>query len=222
VKTTRYGLVEVVEPDLDDELRQVSELGQRGPLADFAYADRSLRQLDLTDRRLARGRVVRVEIQRAEFTEVVFDSISFDRCAVLAGRWQDCTLTRVEFRDCKMIGAMVSQQKWANVVFRACVIEYSTLDAVRASGPVVFVDCRLREVTFSDCRLPRGHMRGCELDAVEFVGGDYRDFDLRGNDLSTLRGAASLGGAVITPAQRQELAEALVAEIDLNYVEDTP
>jgi hypothetical protein len=60
----------------------------------------------------------------------------------------------VEFRDCKIIGAAVSNQKWANVVFRDCVLGYLTLDAVRAAGPVAFVDCRFREVTFTNCRLP--------------------------------------------------------------------
>jgi hypothetical protein len=48
----------------------------------------------------------------------------------------------------------------------------------------------------------------------------FRHFDLRGNDLSTLRGAANLSGAVITREQRQQLAEALVAELDLTYAAD--
>ena len=63
-------------------------------------------------------------------------------------------------------------------------------------------------------------MSHCELEAVEFVGGGYREFDFRDNDLSTIRGAANLDGALISRAQRQQLAEALVSELDLCYLED--
>jgi hypothetical protein len=54
---------------------------------------------------------------------------------------------------------------------------------------------------------------------VEFVGGSYSNFDLRGNDLSMVRGAANLRGAIVSRSQRQELAEALVSELELNYVD---
>jgi uncharacterized protein YjbI with pentapeptide repeats len=209
-----------VLPDLDDVLVEVDELGREEQLTDFVYSDRSLRQLDLAGRRLARGRVRGVEVERVDFDTAAFESLSVERCALLSGRGQGGSLSRVQFRDCKIMGVSISDQKWANVVFHGCVVEYVTLDAIRATGPVVFVNCRLREVTLTNCHMPRGHMRKCELDAVEIAGGDFRHFDLRGNDLSTLRGAANLSGAVITREQRQQLAEALVAELDLTYAAD--
>jgi hypothetical protein len=60
-------------------------------------------------------------------------------------------------------------------------------------------------------------MSRCTLDNVGFDGGTYTDFDFRGNDLSTIRGAGYLKGILIAPAQRQEIAEALVSELDLRY-----
>jgi len=56
---------------------------------------------------------------------------------------------------------------------------------------------------------------------VEFIGGGYHEFDFRDNDLSTIRGAANLHGVFISPVQRQQLAEALVSELDLRYPEDS-
>jgi uncharacterized protein YjbI with pentapeptide repeats len=219
VRTARHGRAEVVLPDIDGDLAEVGELGDAEQLADFVYSDRSLRQLDLAGRRLARGRVRGVEVERTNFDTALFESLSFERCAILSGHWEGGSLSRVQLTDCKILGVTVSEQKWSNVVFRGCVIEYVTFDAVRATGPVAFVECRMRDVTLTNCHLPRGHMSDCELNAVELVGGNFRDFDFRGNDLSTLRGAASLGGAIVSHEQRPQLAEALIAELDLTYVE---
>jgi hypothetical protein len=60
-------------------------------------------------------------------------------------------------------------------------------------------------------------MSRCNLDNVEFDGGSYDDFDFRGNDLSTVRGAGHLNGILVDPVQRQEIAEALVSELDLSF-----
>jgi hypothetical protein len=60
-------------------------------------------------------------------------------------------------------------------------------------------------------------MSRCTLDNVEFDGGNYADFDFRGNDLSAIRGAGYLNGILVDPVQRQEIAEALVSELELRY-----
>ncbi|MEU0841385.1 hypothetical protein ABZ370_18195 [Streptomyces sp. NPDC005962] len=55
---------------------------------------------------------------------------------------------------------------------------------------------------------------------TEFDGGTYRGLDLRGNDLSRLRGLAFLKRIVIDQAQTLQLAEALAAELDIAFGED--
>ncbi|WP_178391170.1 hypothetical protein [Streptomyces uncialis] len=44
--------------------------------------------------------------------------------------------------------------------------------------------------------------------------------DLRGNDLSQLRGLSSLRQVIIDRAQTLQLAEALTAELDITYGEE--
>ena len=179
MKTARYGRLDVVLPGHDDDLRAVPDLGRRGNLADFEYVDATVRQLDVDDRRISRGRLRGVEAQRAIFTDASVESVSFVRCSLLSSRWERCSLSRVVFRDCRLIGMTVDEQKWTNVVFQGCVIEYAQVDHVRSTGPVVFVDCTLRDVTFTQCDFSRGYMSGCELRGVEFAGGSYADMDLR-------------------------------------------
>jgi uncharacterized protein YjbI with pentapeptide repeats len=216
----KYGRAEVVLPHLEDDLHDVGHLDGHEPERHFQYADKAVRQLSITDRTLANGRIFAIEAQRAAINRVNFTSIYIERCLFTSSEWAECTLSRVVFRDCKILDATFSDSKWKNVVFDGCKIEYSTLASIRASAPVVFVNTTFNEVTFEECDFPGGHMSGCELAATEFVGGEYREFDLRHNDLSTIRGAVNLAGAAISRDQRQELGEALVSELDLHYLDD--
>ncbi|MER5807562.1 hypothetical protein ABT143_05105 [Streptomyces sp. NPDC002033] len=71
-------------------------------------------------------------------------------------------------------------------------------------------DPGLSDVVFSECTLR----------LTEFGAGRYGDADLRGNDLSSIRGVANLSKIRITPAQRADLAQALVADLDIDVSDD--
>lgn len=216
----KYGRAEVTLPHVDDDLHEVGHLEGHAPIRHYLYTGRSIRQLSIAERILSNGRISKIEAQRATFSRANFQSARIEHCVFGSAEWDECTLSRVVFRNCKILGATFSDNKWANVIFDGCKIEYTSFESVQASAPVVFVDTSFKEVTFVGCDLPGGHMSGCELKDVEFVGGGYDEFDLRGNDLSTIRGAANLDGAVISSAQRHELAEALVSELNFRYIDD--
>ncbi|GAB3953191.1 pentapeptide repeat-containing protein [Kribbella albertanoniae] len=218
METEEYGLAKVLTPHIDDaELRNVDGLAGSGALADFTYGPRSLRYLAVEERRLLGGRVSQVEAERATFDQVALQSVVIERCVLASSDWMDCALSRVVFRNCKLLGANFVENKWANVVFQNCRIEFATFDSIQATAPIVFIDTRFKDVTFRRSDLPGGHMSRCTLDDVEFDGGTYTNFDFRGTDLSTVRGAGYLNGILIDPMQRQEVAEALVSELELHY-----
>lgn len=75
-----------------------------------------------------------------------------------------------------------------SVEFTGCKLDYATLDHIRASGPVLFVHCSLREVEFTGCDLTGSLFDDCDLHLAKFGRGNYRGCDLRGNDLSVLDG----------------------------------
>lgn len=218
METEEYGLARVLKPQIDDEeLRQVDSLEGAGSLADFDYSRRSVRHLTLAERTLLGGRMTKIEAERVTFDRVTLQSVLIEGCVLASSDWTDCALSRVVFRNCKILGANFVENKWASVVFQNCRIEYATFDSIQATAPIVFVDTRFKDVTFRRTEFPGGHMARCTLDGVEFDGGRYTDFDFRGNDLSTVRGAGYLNGVMIDPVQRQEIAEALVSELDLRY-----
>jgi len=213
-----YGLAKVLKPHIDDaELREVDSLEGAGSLADFDYGRGSVRHLAVVERTLLGGRISKVEAERVTFDRVTLQSVLIEHCVLASSDWMDCAMSRVVFRNCKILGANFVENKWASVVFQNCRIEYATFDSIQATAPIVFIDTRFKDVTFRRSEFPGGHMSRCTLDNVEFDGGSYADFDFRGNDLSTVRGAGYLNGILVDPVQRQEIAEALVSELDLCY-----
>jgi uncharacterized protein YjbI with pentapeptide repeats len=217
----KYGSIEVEPPLLDGELQVVDRLDANHVVTDFRYQGGSVRHLDIENQRLARGEIVDTEAQRCDLRDASLDSISFRGCTMLSGRWQDCSLSRVEFRHCRILGLTISVTKLANVVFEDCRIEYVTFEDVRSVGAVVFENCRFRETSLVNCDMSRGCLKDCDLEGVELSGGNFRGFDLRGTDLSTVRGAGNLRGATVSPAQRGQIAEALVSEVELRYEADS-
>lgn len=215
-----YGRADVVLPHVEEELQEVDHLDGYEPLRHYRYSDKKLRQLSIADRRLSNGRISKIETRRATLSRVSIQSAYIESCVFASTEWVECALARVVFRDCKILDATFSDGRWANLVFDGCKIEYANFRSIRSGAPVIFVNTTFRDVTFEGCDLPGGHMSGCQLRDVEFVGGGYHEFDLRRTDLSTIRGAANLQGAVVSSDQRHELAEALVSELDLHYLDD--
>ncbi|MER7043401.1 pentapeptide repeat-containing protein [Streptomyces jumonjinensis] len=85
---------------------------------------------------------------------------------------------------------------------------------------MIFSRCSLREATFTGTDLGGGLFADCDLRLTEFGAGGYRDLDLRGNDLSQVRGVGALQRVIVDRSQTLQLAEALAAELELTYGED--
>ncbi|AKG41412.1 pentapeptide repeats family protein [Streptomyces xiamenensis] len=217
IRRTSVTLPALNEPGL--YLSNVTSLeGGRGRVAEFHYADADLRDLDLADTHLMDGRITGLKAQRTRLEKLRVDSVEFTGCDLSSPRWTDSRISRAVFRDCKLMGATFEDVTLDNVLFEHCKLDYST--RVRATGPVIFSKCSLRETTLAAVDLGAALIDDCDLRLTEFDGGKYRGLDLRGNDLSQLRGLASLKQIVIDQAQTLQLAEALAAELDLTFSED--
>ncbi|MFJ2744823.1 pentapeptide repeat-containing protein [Streptomyces sp. NPDC087440] len=219
IRRTSVTLPALNEPGL--YLSNVTSLeGGRGRVTEFQYADAALRDLDLSDTHLMDGRITGLKAQRTRLDKLRVDSVEFTGCDLAALHWTDSKLSRVVFRDCKLMGATLEDVTLDNVLFENCRLDYSTLTRVRATGPVIFTKTSLRETTFASADLSTALIDDGDLRLTEFDGGKYRGLDLRDNDLSQLRGLASLKQIVIDRAQTLQLAEALVAELDVTFGED--
>ncbi|WP_194292516.1 pentapeptide repeat-containing protein [Streptomyces katsurahamanus] len=219
IRRTSVTLPSVNEPGL--YLSNISSLeGGRGRIAEFQYADTGLRDLDLADTHLMDGRITGLTAQRTRFDRLRVDSVEFTGCDLSSLQWSDSKISRVVFTGCKLMGASLDGLTLDHVVFEDCRLDYCTFAGVQAKGPVIFSRCSLREATFTGTDLGSGLFADCDLRLTEFDTGGYRDLDLRGNDLSQVRGVGALQRVIVNRSQTLQLAEALAAELELTYGED--
>ncbi|MGC0317482.1 pentapeptide repeat-containing protein [Kitasatospora acidiphila] len=223
MESITIGRVTVALPALNKPglyLSNVTSLeSARGIVQDFQYGDTALRDLDLADTSLITGRVTRLRADRVRLDKIRLDSVEFDACDLAAARISDSKLTRVVFRNCKIMGASLSNLTLDNVLFENCKLDYASFEQIRASGPVAFSKCVLTEASFNGCDLSGAVLDSCTLQLTELGRGKYKDLDLRGNDLTSLQGVANLTKVIIDRAQQAELAEALIAELDVTFTD---
>ncbi|MDX3377160.1 pentapeptide repeat-containing protein [Streptomyces sp. ME02-6991-2A] len=219
-----FGHITVTTPDLDEPglyLSVVETLDSpRGSVQDFTYGDLDLRSLALTGMQLVTGRVGDIRAKQVEFKALNLHGIEITSSDLGAVRWSESKLTRVHFRDCKLMGAALDGVVLDDVLFEKCRFDYAGFERVRAGGPVAFAGCAFTEATFTDCDLSDAVFSDCGLKLTEFGGGRYRETDLRGNDLSQIRGVANLAKIRIDPGQQTDLAQALVNELGIAIGDD--
>jgi uncharacterized protein YjbI with pentapeptide repeats len=210
-------------PDLPDraELARVESLGASGgSVSRFELTGSRFRALELEDVRLLDGRVSSMQTETARVKGLDARCVEFDGCDLGGLRWTGGKLSRTRFDGCKLLGARFENVAMDHVVFSDCRLDYALLERVRATGPVLFVRCSLREAEFRGCDLARSLFDDCDLGLTDFGPGGYRACDLRGNNLSGIRGAHHLSRVVIDRAQLLQLAEALAADLEVSFGDD--
>ncbi|MFI0420127.1 pentapeptide repeat-containing protein [Spongiactinospora sp. 9N601] len=221
--------MQVLLPAVEEEFLTPTnslDVGKEGKLVEFAYTGSGLRQLSLNDVALSTGRIAGLRAQRVVFRGLRLASIEFVDCELSELRWSDSKLSRVRFTNCKFLGAVFDDVTLDDVLFERCRLDYATFISRptskrgRAAGSLIFTECSLHEATFTGVDLGGTLFDGCDLRRTEFVGGHMRGCDLRGQDLSAIRGTSSLSGVTIERSQVHQLGEALAAELDVTYGED--
>ncbi|MFE5592936.1 pentapeptide repeat-containing protein [Streptomyces sp. NPDC056549] len=219
-----FGAATITTPDLDEPglyLTKVATLDSpRRAVQEFVFGDADLRFLELVDTQLITGRIRSVRTQHVAFETLILHGVEITGSELGAARWSGGKLTRVVIRDTKLLGATLDGLVLDDVLFENCKFDYTTFTTVRASGPVAFAGCVLTEATFTDCDLSNVVFSDCTLRLTEFGPGRYRGADLRGNNLSALRGVANLAKVRIDQGQQHDLAQALVNDLEIAVGDD--
>lgn len=134
-------------------------------------------------------------------------------------RWNGVTVSRARFVDCRMMGIRISDVSFSDVLFEGCQLDYADFSRVRAKGSVTFVNCKLKESAFEDSDLSGIVFADCLLQDAEFSSAKMAGTDLRGSDLSGVKGLLSLKGVEVTSEQLTTLFESLTRELDLKVSE---
>lgn len=219
--TIRQTSAELPRFDAEAALEPLPQLGAQTRLAaDFQFGGTNLDAFELAGAQLLHGKVRTLRAGSATITAVRMNSVEFTGCDLSSLWWQDGKISRVRFGNCRFLGARIQAVTMEHVVFTGCRLDYATLDQIRATGPVLFTRCSPREAEFTGCSLAGCLFDDCDLRLASFGAGYYRGCDLRGNDLSAVKGAASLRRAIIDRAQTMQLGEALAAELEMTVGDD--
>jgi uncharacterized protein YjbI with pentapeptide repeats len=214
IRDTSADLPDVLE---EAQVTQVDTLAGPGKLISRFELAKAVRAFDIEDTHLLDGRVRSVRADSAQIKRPTIRSVEFTRCDIGALRWSGGVISRTRFDGCKLLAARFENVTLDHVVFSDCRLDYAELSQLRAKGPVLFVRCSLREAEFRGCDLARALFDECDLTLTEFAPGNYRGCDLRGNDLSAIRGAHHLKRVVIDRAQVLQLAEALATDLEVSF-----
>ncbi|WP_055481325.1 pentapeptide repeat-containing protein [Sphaerimonospora mesophila] len=136
------------------------------------------------------GRVVGLATGHARWSGLRLHSVEFSDCDLSGLHWTGSALSRVTFTDCKLMAPVIEDLALEDVLFERCRFEYATLTSLRTTGPVIVSSCSLREATVTSCDVTRAAFNECDLCLTTVEGGVWGRCDLRGNDLTGIRGAS--------------------------------
>jgi uncharacterized protein YjbI with pentapeptide repeats len=203
------------------ELTRLSSLDRvTGQLSRFFLADLSMRAIDMQSTEIHEGKIHLVRAESVNLRRVTARSLRFSECNLSMLRWSKEKISTTWFDNCKLLGARFNDMTLAHVVFTNCKLDYSTFSRLRASGPVMFIRCSLRETDFEDCYFPSVLFDECDLVLANFGHGSYKGCDLRGNDLSSVTGLSNLKSVMINRHQLIQLAEAMASELNATIDDD--
>ena len=221
--TIRQTSAELPAFDPEMALEPLPRLGAQSRLAaNFEFGAATVAAWELAGANLLHGKVRMLRAVGARITRTHMDSVEFTGCDLSSLRWQGGKISRVRFDNCRFLAARIQAVTMEHVVFTGCKLDYMALDQIRATGPVLFAGCSLREAELTGCDLAAALFDGCDLYLTGFGAGNYRRCDLRGNDLSALAGASHLKRVIIDRAQTVQLGEALAAELEATFGDEDP
>jgi uncharacterized protein YjbI with pentapeptide repeats len=133
---------------------------------------------------------------------------------------QECSLTRVEFRSCRLSGLQAPRDRFVDVGFFG-----SRMDGANFRMSIweraELYDCDLADTDFYESTMPASRILGCDLSRVEFSKGNLAESSLQGSTLDGLRGVASLRKVTIGSDQIIPAAMALFKTLGI-IVNDDP
>jgi uncharacterized protein YjbI with pentapeptide repeats len=193
-------------PALLDEA-QISDVAIVGDYtgAEFLTAEITACRLDEVQAigsRLIRSRLVDCIAVACDFSGAVFD---------------ECSISRMEFHDCRLSGLQAQHSWFKDVAFFDCKVEGANFRMTRWES-AEFQGCSLAEADFYEASLPGSRFQSCDLTGVQLAKADLTGTRLHGSTLERIQGADGLRGVVI--GSDQVLPAALAVFATLNIVID--
>jgi len=120
--------------------------------------------------------------------------------------WEQARFRRVEFLECRIIGAQLLESDFEDALFQECILERAVLSSAKFRA-ARFVKCKLREASFEYSDLSGVVFEDCDLARADLRCAVLRGADLRGSQLDGVQaGPEEFSGAIVDSAQALQIA----------------
>ena len=200
------------EPDLPHTFATTTTLIEEH-LQDAHLADAQHPDLRLDTLHFEGCLLERVQLTGAQLGALIAKDVRFVDCDLANLRAHRCSLTRVEFINCRLTGLRTTALDCHDVLIRNADLQFAQF----AGGTFrnsEFDGCNATDIDLRDTGLTGCQLRDCDLTRADIQGATLRDTDLRGSTLAELQAnAPDVRGAIVDPAQALALAHLLGLQI---------
>jgi uncharacterized protein YjbI with pentapeptide repeats len=200
----------------------LDELTPIGP--DEVRPGRYLDYARLSGASLVDNDLAEIVVQESEWHDVDLSGVSLPDARFADTRLVDVTAAsldapQAEFRNCEITGSRLGSLDLRNadlrcVRFDQCKLGFLALQRARLAD-VTFERCVIEDLDLTDATVERVAFAGSQAGALTVATRSARDLDLRGLELTTLRGTGSLNGLVIGEAQLGQFARVFAQQLGI-------
>jgi len=163
--------------------------------------------------------VERLIFEQVIFNNVVFEEINWPRAELTDVQFINCDLSnadfsesilhRVEFIDCKMLGIILADATFGNVLFKNGHANLSSFGFSKMKQ-VIFDSCALEQTDFYECEFNKVGFDACHLNEANFANTSLTGVDLSNSFFERLQITLDgLKGCTVTNEQAVGFAKAL-------------
>ncbi|MBN4003721.1 pentapeptide repeat-containing protein [Nostoc sp. LPT] len=132
--------------------------------------------------------------------------------------WEESSLNRVEFINCRLLGFKAIKSRFKNVIFKGCQGQLSQFNSSKFDN-AIFENCILEDSTFIESSLINVKFINCQMNNVILADAKFKNTDFRGSNIEGLQiNINQLQGAILDVFQAayilQRYANVIVKAVD--------
>ncbi|MEH1783568.1 MAG: pentapeptide repeat-containing protein [Nostoc sp.] len=152
------------------------------------------------------------------FKKLTLQDVRIDKSDFANTEWEEGSINRVEFIDCRLLGFQGIKSRFKNVIFKGCQGQLSQFNFSKFDN-CIFDNCILEDSTFIESSLINVRFINCQMTNVILADAKFKNTDFRGSNIEGLQtNINQLKGAILDLFQAayilQRYANVIVKAVD--------
>ncbi|MEH2457690.1 pentapeptide repeat-containing protein [Nostoc sp.] len=152
------------------------------------------------------------------FKKLTLQDVRITKSDFANTEWEEGSLNRVEFINCRLLGFKAIKCRLKNVIFKGCQGQLSQFNSSKFDH-AIFDNCILEDSTFIESSLINVKFINCQMNNVMLTDAKFKNTDFRGSNIEGLQiNISQLQGAILDVFQAayilQRYANVIVKAVD--------